>query len=181
MMRTALLTLPFLLLAACEVPGATEPDIAPEPARSSGHDSGAEVWWVTVESYPFGPAPLAAPCLADVVEEEPTIQGTWAVRAQNVLKPGERYHLNEYLDYSDTEVTAGTLTWLPAPGAQEKIIWHVTADGPQNYIHEFHARYLSQDGLADLRVYHWVHVTWDAERTIRHIDTRAFSADCLGG
>lgn len=182
MTRMTLFTIPFLLLAACDGPETTAPDTnALEPeARSSSHDNSAQVWRETVEAYPFGPVPLSAPCLAGAVEDDATIQGTWTVRAHNLLKPGERYHLNEYIDYSDTEVTAGALTWAPAPGAQEKIVWHETASGPRNYIHEFHGRYLSQDGLADLRVYHWVHVTWDADGAIRHIDTQLFSADCLG-
>ena len=184
MTRNVLLAIPFLVLAACDGPGAVEPDatmLQPD-ARSSSHDAGAQVWWDVVEAYPFGPAPLAAPCLDGVADlDNLVIQGTWAVRAQNVLKPGTRYHLNEHLDYSNTEVTDGTLTWVPAPGATEKIVWHVTVNGPQNFIHEFHGRYLSQDGLADLRVDHHVHRTWGPDGTTLHVDIQGFSADCLGG
>ena len=179
---TRFFAIPLLLLAACDTTGTTEPEttrFGPETVRSSAHGNSAEVWTETY-TYPFGPAPLSVPCLEDEVADDFTIGGTWLVRAKNLLKPGKRYHLNEYLDYSDTRVTAGDLTWEPAPGAHEKIVWHQTLIGTRNYVHEFHARYNSQDGLPDLRVSHWVHLTRDALGNVRRFERQLFSAECLG-
>ena len=179
---TPFFAIPLLLLAACDTTGPTEPEttrFGPEAIRSSAHDSRAEVW-IETYTYPFGPAPLSAPCLADAVTGDIFIGGTWTVRAQEMLKVGKRYHLNERLDYSDTRITAGDLTWEPAPGAYEKIVWHLTLTGTRNYVHEFHARYNSQNGMPDLRVSHWVHVTRDASGNVRRLERQGFSAECLG-
>jgi len=129
----------------------------------------------------FGPAPLSAACLNGQVDTAPSIGGVWKVRFHRLQTPTGREHFNELLDYSDVQIAAGEFTWRPGPGAKEKIVIHTDTSGLRTSMHAFNARYLSQDALPDLRVYHRVRITIGPDGTLRHFEFTPFSATCLGG
>lgn len=181
MKRCALfLALPFLLLTACDGTLGTEPEAPLQAPESALHAEGAAV---ARGAYPwdFGPVPVDAPCLADHGVESAAIGGTWGVRVQRVITPAGRIFWNEFLDYSDVRVTAGDLTWEPGSGAHEKIQW-MGDPAPRNVVHELHIRYISQDGLPDLRVTHRIHRVLGPDGTLRRSYgvPPTFSAECLG-
>lgn len=192
--RTALASLALLFAAACseaptQVTDAPPPDItATTDATANSNAATTERQTFTVP-FPFPPAefvPVPAPCLG--LGEPLQMSGTWTGWFQTTTTASGREHTTEYIDYSQITIELGDLTWLPGPGAHEVLIFNVPAfplgvddvDGAFNVKHEFHTRFLSQDGLPDLRVSHWIKQLVDANGVLRQNEFVPFAAECIG-
>lgn len=168
-------------VASC---GDASPATGPVGAPTDGaHFSAGAVVEEATLVIPFPPnpnrsVPVAAPCLG--LDVPLTISGMWIIHLQRVRAPSGRVHLRELIDYSGVAIRAGALTWQPGPGAQETIVFNAGGDGARTLIHEFHARYLSQDGLRDLRVSHSWHAVRGPDGTLIRNEFAPFTAECLG-
>lgn len=182
------------LLAACS-DSPTQVDDAVTPAATTASlastNSSAAVTDRQTFTLPFppGPAefvPVPAPCLA--LDGPLRMSGVWTGWFQTTTTANGRRHTTEYIDYSGITIELGDLRWLPGPGAHEILVFNVPApgfgvddvDGAFNIRHEFHARFISQDGLPDLRVGHRVTVLLDATGVFRHDEFVPFEAECIG-
>lgn len=136
---------------------------------------------------PFDFVSVAAPCLG--LGEPLQMSGTWTGWYQTTTTAHGREHTTEYIDYSQITIELGDLTWLPGPGAHEIFIFNVPAPGFDledvaggfNVRHEFHTRFLSQDGLPDLRVSHRIKQLVDGNGVLRKIEFVPFAGECIGG
>lgn len=127
--------------------------------------------------------PLAAPCLG--FSQPLQLAGTWHVRYSANRTPRGQVHYAEHLDYSDVPivpVTGDGPTWKPVPGASESIVLKFPGEEGSADVrrHEFHARYRSQDGLPDLRVFHRIRYLRGPDGEVRHQDVVIpFEGECL--
>lgn len=180
--RTFVATLMLLSFTGCDQgPSPTEPPVLAEspPVLASSAAASVDRGEYSVP-FPPGAPPLATPACLDL-DEALRIGGTWTIRYQVVRTPNGRQHWTEHLDYSQVWLTSGDLSWRPGPGAEEIIVWIGDANGVRNVIHQFNARYNSQDRLPDLRVSHSVHLVVGPDGTTHHFDSVFFTAQCLGG
>ena len=125
--------------------------------------------------------PVSAPCLG--LSTPLFIEGTWHIRFAVNLTPGGHFHLNEHIDYSDTQIVSDGLTWEPVPGASELILFNLPGEEGSAAVvrHEFRARYVSQDGLADLLVSHRIRIVVDSNGEVRHfVIGIPFDGVCMG-
>lgn len=194
--RTALASLALLFAAACgEAP--TEFIDAPPPDITATADVTADANAATTKretfeepfprpDFPLPYVPVPAPCLD--LGEPLQMSGTWTGWIQSTETAAGRLHTTEYIDYSQITVELGDLTWLPGPGAHEILVFNVPAPGLEldevsgafNIKHQFNTRFLSQDGLPDLRVSHSQKVLVDGNGVLRHAEFVPFEAECIG-
>lgn len=182
------------LLAACsDSPTQVDDAATPEATAASmaSTNSRAAVTDRQTFTVPFPPppaefVPVPAPCLA--LDEPLRMSGVWTGWYRTTTTANGREHTTEYIDYSGITMRLGDLRWLPGPGAHEVLVFNVPApgfgaddvDGAFSIRHEFHARFLSQDGLPDLRVSHRVKMLLDATGVLRHDEFVPFEAECIG-
>lgn len=170
------------LSVACDATEPTGPeDTVADPALSNG----AFIEHGTIdEAAP--PAVVDAPC----VDDEPlAVTGRWKGWFRLALTNGGHVHLTEHIDWSEvTLVATDGRTWKPGPGAHESFSFNLPATnadlGESAYMtmHNLRARFDSQDGDSDLRVWHTIHVVLgpDLEFRIQKI-VLPFVGECIGG
>lgn len=131
---------------------------------------------------PAPPVPVLAPCLG--LDEPLRISGRWVGWLRGTVSPSGHVHLTEHIDWSDvTVVSPSGLTWLPGPGAHES--FSINQPGGSGaavaVMHSLNARFLSQDGLANLQVWHRVHlvITPDGQPRVE-VFILPFEARCAG-
>ena len=178
--RGALTALALLIAAtACRDTPTDLGSAMPAPSASEG----AQLYGETVdEVIPADEAiPVSAPCLGS--SELLSAYGTWHVRWRaNVTQQGQ-IHEVDYIDYSDIVLHRGGQTWEPAPGATEVITYDIPGIETSARVvhHQFHARYLSQNGLSDLLVSHSIRVVVGPDGTTREFYIGIpFDAECIG-
>lgn len=158
-------------------PGAASTAAASASARSQGALTVQGTDHVDVE------IPLTAPCLG--LSQPLQLAGTWHIRYSANRTPRGQVHYAEHLDYSDVPIVPATgdgPTWLPVPGASESIVLKFpgTEGSAEVRRHEFHARYRSQDGLPDLRVFHRVRILLGPDGAVRHEEVVIpFEGECV--
>ena len=173
-----LLGLLFVAAACSDNP--TQP-VAESPPPMATNSQGALTNSGTADVSVSG-IPLSAPCLG--LSTPLTIEGTWHIRFALNLTPRGHFHLNEHIDYSDTRVVTDGKTWEPVPGASEAIIFNLPGSEGSAAVarHEFHARYVSQNGLSDLLVSHRIKIVVEPDGEIRHLVIGIpFDGECVGG
>lgn len=132
---------------------------------------------------PFVPVP--APCLG--LGEPLHMSGTWSGWFRTTLTPTGRLHITEQIDWREITLTLGDLTWLTAPAAYEPIVLILPATvddlGEAAFVvrHQFTVRFISQNGLPDLRVTHSVKQVLGPDGQFRHNEFVPFTAECIGG
>ena len=133
---------------------------------------------------------MPAPCLE--LEKPLHMSGTWSgwfkvTRTPDHEKPTTPDgHLQwiEQIDWSQVTLTLGALKWLPARGAYEPITVTLPSnlgDAAVVIHHQFNLRYISQDGLPDLRVTHHIKQVVDATPAVQHNEVEMFSGVCMAG
>lgn len=139
---------------------------------------------------PFPPVPgvefvpVPAPCLG--LGEPLRMSGTWTGWYATVEIPRGRFHLTEHIDYAEISLRTDDLSWVAGPGSTETIVQNVPLTGDDrgeaafNVIHEFHARFVSQDGAQDLRVSHRVRQLLGPDGELRKNEFVPFNAECIG-
>lgn len=185
----------LLALASCAETGQltdpTEADGTLEAgAASFAKSDNAAVVQTGTFSGPFPPnpavpfIPVPAPCLG--LGEPLQMSGTWSGWFRVVETKNGRVHVTEQIDWSEVDIVLGDLTWRPGPGAFESIVQNLpaTADdlGEAAYVvrHQFTIRFLSQDGLPDLRVTHSAKQVLGPDLEFRHNEFVPFTAECIG-
>lgn len=179
-----MMTASVAVVTACsEVPPtAAESEPVVTPAFAASQNAATTIR--STFSQPIPPIPVSAPCLD--LEEGLVADGTWSWRQHIVITRNGRASVSEQGDYSDVSLRSGDLTWTAAPGATETIIRNVPADpaAPGSFVarHELHARFISQDGLPDLRVFHRIHRLFelvDGEVVHRKFVRIDFTGTCI--
>lgn len=158
----------------------------PALASSNGAVTGSGTFR---QPFPPNPAvpyiPVPAPCLS--LGEPLQMSGFWSGWFTTVLTPNGRLHVTEQIDWSEVALALGDLKWLPGPGAFEPIVLNLPAtvddQGEAAFIvrHEFHVRFISQNGLPDLMVTHSVKQVLGPDLQFRHNEFEPFATECLGG
>lgn len=178
--RGALTALALLIAAtACRDTPTDLGSATPAPRSSQG----AQLYGATVDEVipAYDAIPVSAPCLGS--SELLSAYGTWHVRWRaNVTQLGQ-IHEVDYIDYSDIVLHRDGETWEPAPGATEVITYDIPGNESSAKVvsHDFHARYLSQDGLSDLLVSHRIKVVFGPDGTTRQFYIGIpFTAECIG-
>lgn len=176
----------FVAAACSETPTeATRSSLgAVGPASAAAASASSQGALTVRESYDWDvEIPLTAPCLD--LSTQLWLAGTWHVRYSANQTPRGQVHYVEHLDYSDVPIVSAIgdgPTWLPAPGASEIIVLKIPGEEGSAEVrrHEFHARYLSQDGLPDLRVSHRVRILIGPDDEVRHADVVVpFEGECI--
>lgn len=127
--------------------------------------------------------PVTASCLG--LSQPLQLAGTWHVRYSANRTPRGQVHYAEHLDYSDVPIVPVAVdgpTWMPVPGASESIVLKFPGEEGSAEVrrHEFHARYLSQDGLPDLRVFHRIRILVGPDGGVRHREVVIpFEGECI--
>lgn len=129
-------------------------------------------------------APVPAPCLE--LGEPLRMSGIWTGWFEVVTIPSGRLHVTEQIDYSQITLKTDDLTWVAGPGAKEAIIQNLPltpqdiGDAAYNVIHEFHARFISQNNGPDLHVSHRVRQLLGPDGVLRKNEFVPFTATCIG-
>jgi len=160
--------------------------VAPEQVTD---DNGAITQTGTFRGpFPPNPAvpyfPVPAECLN--LGEPLHMSGIWSGWYKGVLTSEGHQKWTEQIDWSEVTLTLGDLTWQPAPAAYELITESLPATsddyGDAAYVihHQFTVRYVSQNGLPDLRVTHHVKQLLLPDLELLQNDVVMFSAECIG-
>ena len=130
-------------------------------------------------------APVPAPCLE--LDEPLKMSGIWTGWFQQVIAPNGRRYITEHIDYSGIFLRLGEQVWKAGPGASEPIIINNIPlteedEGEAAFvaIHEFHARFISQNAMPDLRVNHRVRILVGPNGELRKNVFEPFKAECIG-
>lgn len=178
--------------AACDDATPTDPAAETLAPPSLAASQAAEVTRQTF-TVPFPPipgvefAPVPAPCLD--LDEPLRMSGVWTGWIETVVLSPGRIHFTERIDYTGLSITtaAGDRTWTPSPGASETIVLNLPltvddrGEAAFNVMHEFHARFIGQDGDPDLRVEHRVRQLLGPDGELRKNEFEPFTAECIGG
>lgn len=188
--KTTWILVPLLAAFGCTDGQVTDPAAGDGPLAPAAPALAAATSTHTFSGpFPPNPAveyvPVAAPCLE--LGEPLHMSGTWAGWYRVTVTPQGRVHVTEQIDWSAVDLTLGDLTWVPGPGAYEPIVQNVPATrddlGEAAYVvrHQFNIRYVSQNGLPDLRVTHHVKQLLSPDLELIHNEFGPFSAVCIDG
>ncbi len=197
-MKTLKLMLPILLstclfLAGCsDQPSAVAHAEKENPILENAIAASSNAATVDRQTFrvPFPPisgvdyAPVPAPCLE--LGEPLRMSGIWSGWFQVVTISTGRVHVTEHIDYSEITLRLGDLVWHAGPGASEPIIQNVplteddVGDAAFNVMHEFHARFISQNDKPDLRISHRVRQLLTPDGELKKNEFVPFSAECIG-
>lgn len=170
------------LAAACDSVSPTDPQVDPlaDPAFANGAHTEKGTF-----SMPAPPARVDAPCVDD---ELLAVTGNWTGWFRLTQTPGGHVHLTEHIDWSDvTLVAMDGRTWKPGPGAHESFSFNQPAtnqdlgESAYTVMHNLRARFNSQDGDSDLRVWHTIHAVLGPDLEIRVLRiVLPFVGECIG-
>lgn len=135
------------------------------------------------------PVPPAAIVNAPCVDDDPlAVTGTWNGWYRVAQTARGHLHVTEHIDWSEvTLVAADGRTWKPGPGAHESFSRNLPATGEDlgesayTEMHNLRARFDSQDGDADLRVWHTIHIVLGPDLELRIMKVvLPFVGECIG-